>query len=402
MDINSRLAKARQLFYDGESSKSVDALDAIVGDVSRLSSGDSRWEMYRKVQLYRALFSYLSGKKEIGREALRKVLRLDSQYQLNPREFPPHIVKDFGSLRKQIKVAPKSQLAVASSPDGADVYLDGFRVGRTPFTGYFLPGVYELRLAKGESSSFRRMVNLEQSKDFTVDLAFEGSFYSKHAFCLTSRETKETTHSNAKRLARWLGAERALVLRRYSPEFVQASLLSVDNNQANEAWAAVDEPSRFEELASKLVSFLLFADESSEVKVGEPESARAVDVSPRVLEPSSLAGAEHNRETAVGEPRAKVPLGLWLTGGGLLACVSGAALVGGHQAFQPGRTPKGVMGASAVLVSLGLVGVITGNLLLWTSPPLGPAPAVASEQAVAFSLDVSEDAGMIRAQVQLP
>jgi hypothetical protein len=51
-------------------------------------------------------------------------------------------------LAALVKVAPlASALKVASTPDGADVFIDGERVGKTPFQGQILPGERQLKLA---------------------------------------------------------------------------------------------------------------------------------------------------------------------------------------------------------------------------------------------------------------
>nr|WP_228530948.1 MULTISPECIES: PEGA domain-containing protein [Myxococcaceae] len=171
-------------------------------------------------------------------ESFRHVLRLAPNYRLDVNYFAPSTRAAFEKVRKGLQALAPTLLQVGSTPAGAEVYLDGVAVGRTPFKGSFPPGPYQLQVVKGAGRSFPRPLQLPEggtALEQQVDLGFEGSVQAGQPLCLQGREGTADPLRPAVKLGALLGVEEIVVLRLQrqlgGPGWVTASLLNAQGGQ---------------------------------------------------------------------------------------------------------------------------------------------------------------------------
>ena len=63
------------------------------------------------------------------------------------------------------------QMLLISTPADADVFIDGRRVGATPYAGRFTPGTYQVRVAKDRYVAWERRVDLQDDRRFVITLS---------------------------------------------------------------------------------------------------------------------------------------------------------------------------------------------------------------------------------------
>lgn len=63
------------------------------------------------------------------------------------------------------------QVLLISMPVDADVFIDGQRVGSTPYAGRFAPGAYQVRVTKDRYAVWERRVELKDDQRFVITLS---------------------------------------------------------------------------------------------------------------------------------------------------------------------------------------------------------------------------------------
>lgn len=96
-----------------------------------------------------------------ARQAFRKALRLDPDYRLDSRAFPPSLVNVFEDVRGSLEAQPRGKVRVESNPKVAEVYINGVMKGVTPLTIDNLPeGVHHLRISANKYEVIRKQINV--------------------------------------------------------------------------------------------------------------------------------------------------------------------------------------------------------------------------------------------------
>jgi hypothetical protein len=163
-------------------------------------------------------------------EAFRQVLKIDPAYQLDVDYYSPSTRSAFDKVRQEMATEKKVTLQVRSNPAGADVFLDGFNVGKTPLNKQLPPTRYQLVLMKGGITSFARAINVSETPSVHVDLDFEGAVKSGPPLCI-SEGTRADKVGNAVKMGALLGVDEVALVRiskqEASAQWVTASLINV-------------------------------------------------------------------------------------------------------------------------------------------------------------------------------
>lgn len=109
-----------------------------------------------------------------ARQAFREALRLDPEYRLDSRAFPPSMVNIFENVRESLRMAPTGSIRVQASPKAADVYLNGVIKGVVPLTLSGLPeGEHYIKISANKYSTVRRRVEVAAGKTVKVSERLE-------------------------------------------------------------------------------------------------------------------------------------------------------------------------------------------------------------------------------------
>jgi hypothetical protein len=396
--IKDQLELASNTYYADKPEQSLHLLDEALTELRRHPPGSRRWALSRRAELMRGLFlSFIGGRSrlESADESFRRVLRLDNKYQMDPLLFPPNVIAHFNNLRKEIFKARKVPLSVDSSPPGADVYLDGFLVGKTPFRGEFPPGKYQLIATKGDVSSFTRERELKakQSAVETIDLAFEGSFRPSRGLCFSNKGDAKSRQDTASRLASWLGVPEAIVVHiehhAGNPGELNASVVSRTGQALRQGTLLLPGEGEIPEGLEDLADYLLLGKRSEKVFA---EGARP-EVEVSHIAPAQLKLADYGWKLGIG--------GLIGMGVG-----TGLNLTGMPGSSYWSRSSETVRTVGSVLYFTGMASAAAGvGILVWgllhSEPPLlerQPPSAPAAQVGVGLA----PGGGYVSVQLQLP
>jgi hypothetical protein len=284
-EVQRQFEAARTAFYDGKHSQAEAQIALALRALEQLPPGPQRWATSADLRLVRYLNFHAQRKHEAALAAFTEVLRLDPGHQMDPEWHSPATRAAFDKARKQLAAAPRGKLMVTSSPSGADVFLDGRHVGKTPLSGDFLPGTYQLQLSRSGATSFSREVQIlkAESHPVSVDLAFEGSVQPGRPVCVRSRPEEADPLRGVTRIAALLGMREAVVVRLVrggaGSSMVSAALLNVDSGQqVREGSLKLSTTGDLEVGQEDLVTFLQTGQASKDIVVAERPPAPSQDV----------------------------------------------------------------------------------------------------------------------------
>ena len=176
-ELKRQLDVADTQFYNANYSMAAEQVVDALAELEHVEPSPARWELQVQARLLQTLIFRGVMRTAKAEEASSEEFRLSPDYQLDTNFFSPSVTSFFNRVRRQVRAANKARLIVTSSPPGADVYLDGRIAGKTPFTGSFLPGAYQLQLdGERHGWSFPRNIQLGREHDtvVTVDLLLRG------------------------------------------------------------------------------------------------------------------------------------------------------------------------------------------------------------------------------------
>ncbi|WP_338873125.1 PEGA domain-containing protein [Myxococcus stipitatus] len=236
-DLQRQLDTAQDHFYESRHGKAAQALDEVLQQIIRLPVGDARWKLFAGAQLLQGLNYRSMGRPKESDAAFRNVLRLEPTHKLDPDFFAPSVRQGFDKLRRELNTARKVTLSVRTIVPGAEVYLDGKKVGQTPLTLDVPAGTYDVTLVKDGAVSFPRQLQAHGAETpLLVDMAYEGSVTATPFPCLTAPDSSdERVLSYAVRLGVTVGVEEVIVVRlersSSGPKWFAATVLNVKGGQ---------------------------------------------------------------------------------------------------------------------------------------------------------------------------
>ncbi|MGA9523922.1 MAG: PEGA domain-containing protein, partial [Myxococcaceae bacterium] len=234
-ELQRQLEAIRQQFYQGQYPLALQRLQDVLTEIRRLHPGRDQWSLWVSAQLLSGLILHRLERTDDGDEAFRQVLRVDPKYELSADYYAPSTRARFEQLRKELARAKKATLSITSSPSNADVYVDGFLVGKTPFTRSFPAGAYQVALSLGQKRSFPRMLELQVEMHQHVNLAFEGAVHVHPTLCIDDGGSESATFGTAVNLAAMLGTPQLTMLRLVrqvnGSSWLVATLLSTETGE---------------------------------------------------------------------------------------------------------------------------------------------------------------------------
>lgn len=209
-DVNSRLESAERSYLAGKNLEALKDLDVVREELNGISPGAPRHSLKTRVELLSGLALREARQRTEMAEAFKRVLRLEPKYQMDPDYYADSVRQEFERVRQALSKAPRGWLSVISEPSGAAVFLDGFEVGRTPFSGTFALGSYRVQVGMGGTDSLSRLVQLKEETRVGIDLRFDRRIHAPRPICMASGETGNTY--SAERFGRMTGAAQVIAV----------------------------------------------------------------------------------------------------------------------------------------------------------------------------------------------
>ncbi|HET9450469.1 MAG TPA: PEGA domain-containing protein [Aggregicoccus sp.] len=358
-ELRRQQEAAETQFYSARNAAAARQLTEALADIEQLAPGEERRGLAIEARLLQAQVLRAMGRFTEADESFRHVLRLAPRYRLDVNYFSPSTRAAFEKVRKGLEAMRPSPLQVTSTPTGADVFLDGVHVGKTPLEGRFRPGPYQLQVTKGASVSFPRPLQLLEGVEAKaqVDLAFEGSVIAGEPLCLQAREGGVDPLRSAVKLGALLGVEEIVVLRLQrqanGPGWVTASLLNAQGGQrVREGSLKTSARTETDAALGDLVAFIVTGQSAPTVVQGPAQLTPAPAPAPAAPQAAAAAPAARPApEDAAGAARRRryLRVGSYVAGGVALAAFGTAGLLYERSAAErevlARRAPGGVLRA---------------------------------------------------------
>lgn len=405
-DLGRQLDAAQAQFYAGTYDKALEATVQALAGIARLSPRAEPWKLRHRALMLQSMIHKSAGRKNESNEAQKRILRIEPQAKLDADYYTPATIQGFEALKKDVARAKKAKLTIASIPSGAQVFLDGAPVGKTPFAGDYPLGEYRLSLAAGDRLSFVRELKLSRDEAVQIDLGFEGAIAVQAPLCVAD---SSAAVDHALRLAALAGADSVTVLRldarNNEPGFLTATLLEVNRSaKVREGGVRFTGPKRAQAVRD-LAAFIHTGNPTAGIvatlganaaeptpkaePVPKPEPAPGAGAEPAAVPPPPVAvagsSAGHSWRPRIasfllmglGVAAAGTGVGLYAAGGGDRASL--LSLIDEQGRLKPGASiadAKAVQGrvdgTNTVSLALGVsggTGALIGLALFLLMPP---------------------------------
>lgn len=332
-ELRRQLEAAQNHYYEGMFRRAEEQIASALGNIERLPVTPENWKLLTRARLMHGQVLRSMKRLPEAEAVLGRVLRLDPTYRLNLEVYPPAFQRLFEEVRRQVQSSALVPISVVSSQPGAEVFLDGWKVGKAPFFGRLPKGTYRLTLKRSGATSLPRMISLEEELRVQVDFEFEASVRGRGTPCVADKGEETARLSNAVKLGALLGVSEVVLVRieRQStgPAWLSAALVSVAGGQKiREGGLKLVDTGRAAEGLEELANFIHTGQVGARVVARAvspqpPDAPRAVQLDPRTLgarEPIAQTAAARERELAWEEPVG------WVSGAaGVSLVVLGAA-----------------------------------------------------------------------------
>ncbi|MBL8950699.1 MAG: PEGA domain-containing protein [Myxococcaceae bacterium] len=393
-DVERQLVAADASFYDGRFEQALEGARAATEALVRMPPSDAVAAQLRVAGVLEGLALKSLNRKPEQLEAWRRVLRTSPAATLDRDLHSPAAISQFEQLKRELARAKKVPLNITSTPSGAAVFVDGVRVGVTPFKSPgFVPGTYRVVAVRDDKPSFVHEVTLaSEAVDLPIDVGFESALRPQLPLCTSGGD------SEALKLATRAGADQALVLRVDPSGWVSAVLFDVANGtRAREGGmkgADARKPRGFRDLASFVLTGQPAQLATATANAAGPAAATALEV--RAPQSSSGFGVRRALPlvvAAAGVVAAGIGLGLFVAGGPQRAALSGALNEEGlvrdpSEAAAVSYLNQRVASNNALALGLGLGGAVVavaGAALFFVMGPRdAPSPVALVTPAGTF------------------
>jgi hypothetical protein len=225
-ELERLVESGKSRFYGGQHEPALAQLTEAIEGLEKSAPSPRAWKALSTARVLQGLVLRATKKKEPSAEAFRRILRVVPAHALDANEYSPSTVAAFEAVRKELKGAKRFPVSVLSQPPGADVFLDGAPVGKTPYSGTLPAGSYALNVG----ASFPRTLKVDREASAQVDLTFEASVAPQLPLCVEG--TGEEAVSRAVKLGAHAQANNVVLLRlaprEGQPDWIEAVLYRID------------------------------------------------------------------------------------------------------------------------------------------------------------------------------
>lgn len=203
----------------------------LLDDVQWLPPSPERWNIHARALRLMAQIQLALKRKKEAMESLGRIFRSSPDYPVpGENEAPAHFRTLFEKIQQGEDDRKPVALKVLSRPSGAQVWLDGNPLGKTPFEQDVTPGTYQLLLGSPDAYSLPHVLHLESNTRVDIDWAFERLIDLKHPPCVQEGEGKRSAEVFQK-LGKALQVDELIVVRtewhQIGPSWLTATRLQV-------------------------------------------------------------------------------------------------------------------------------------------------------------------------------
>jgi hypothetical protein len=174
--IRDRFQQGYMQSYSFEYQQARETMSWVLAELTHFPPIPQRWDLYVKANIFLGIAQSGDKQEDQALQSFATVLRCRPGMELSRKEYSPKVIRLWEKAKKRLGALPRGKLAVDSDPGGADVFLDGVRVGSTPYIGDAYFGRYHLHVRHKVAGSASRRVDIgKQAARIHLLLAFEGA-----------------------------------------------------------------------------------------------------------------------------------------------------------------------------------------------------------------------------------
>jgi hypothetical protein len=174
--IRDRFKQGYMQSYSFEYQQARETLSWVLAELTHFPPIPQRWDLYVRANIFLGIAQSGDKQEDQALQSFATVLRCRPAMELSRKEYSPKIIRLWTKAKKRLGALPRGKLAVDSDPGGADVFLDGVRVGSTPYIGDAYYGRYHLHVHHKVAGSASRRVDIgKEAARVHLFLAFEGA-----------------------------------------------------------------------------------------------------------------------------------------------------------------------------------------------------------------------------------
>jgi hypothetical protein len=174
---------------------------------------DVRWRNLRDAYALLALLQHKQGKVDEAELTIQRVLRVEPEFPVATRNYPPTFVAFVDSQRDYLKLTRLAALTVSTRPPGLPVYVGGAPIGNSPTTAKLVPGEYIVEAGFAGPRGARRLVRVVKAEAAELDEGFEGAIAADAGPCFATDGRREARLAGLVRLAALVGATSIVAVR---------------------------------------------------------------------------------------------------------------------------------------------------------------------------------------------
>ena len=144
-EIESLLKKAEQEYLNGNFKKAIVIYEKIINIINEKKEYVKTKEELIKTIISLALTYFTIKETDKAKQQFEKVIKINPNYELDKDFYSEKFIAIFN----EVKNLNTGKLVIKTTPDKADVYVNGVYKGKTPYNaGYLFKGLYEIKIVK--------------------------------------------------------------------------------------------------------------------------------------------------------------------------------------------------------------------------------------------------------------
>ncbi len=169
-EASAELARAKEHYFAFRYKDAEQELNKAIAALSQARGDAEAGQMLVDAYVTRAVVAKSRGDAAQARKSFEAALVIHPALALSAQEYPPSLVSLFEEVKKSRAGAPAGVLSVKSSPQAAEVFLNGISRGVTPLTISALPaGGYSLAVKADRYIPLERNVTVAAGKTLSLD-----------------------------------------------------------------------------------------------------------------------------------------------------------------------------------------------------------------------------------------
>ncbi len=195
----TEMVNARQKYRDHDYAGAEKLLNQAAAILEKKTASGQSNEGLADVYLLKANIDHFKGVR--GEKNYERILSLNPDFKLDPKLYRPSQVKEMEEARRRMEGDLSASLRVTSTPQGSDVFLNGFNKGITPVVlSHLAAGKHVLEVRSVNHAPVVRTVELKKGESSNADMKLSRISVPAEKKAVTIRPSQYPTENEISKL----------------------------------------------------------------------------------------------------------------------------------------------------------------------------------------------------------